>query len=86
MQYSLNQMQLDISSLHSRHKHNISSDNIKLVIWECAPQDFCKINWDVAVDKRQCKIGIGVAVRDEVGSFLATLRKKKKKHQYLTLF
>ncbi|XP_041009408.1 uncharacterized protein LOC121253462 [Juglans microcarpa x Juglans regia] len=43
--------------------------------WVCPPQGFCKINWDVAVDKHLYKIGIEVAVRDDMGNFLATLRK-----------
>lgn len=37
------------------------------------PKDIIKINWDVAVDKNTCKIGVGAAARDWEGHVLATI-------------
>lgn len=49
--------------------------NTSVCTWMPPPQDFCKISWDVAVDKQHCKIGIGIVVRDEQGNFMASMRK-----------
>ncbi|KAG6731354.1 hypothetical protein I3842_01G125800 [Carya illinoinensis] len=70
-------LQDEISSVETRQATQTSSINSRRRMWECPPQGFCKINRDVAVDKNVCKIGIGAAVKDEDGSFLATLREKQ---------
>ncbi|KAF5468409.1 hypothetical protein F2P56_012561 [Juglans regia] len=42
--------------------------------WCKPPTNFYKINWDAAIDKVNCKVGIGVSIRDWSGPFTATLR------------
>lgn len=42
--------------------------------WTTAPQGTFKINWDDAIDKIHCKVGIGVVVRNWEGKVMATLR------------
>ncbi|XP_040987875.1 uncharacterized protein LOC121235607 [Juglans microcarpa x Juglans regia] len=69
-------MLLDLYTDDPSHEHQVSADFRRSIFWVCPHQGICKINWDVAVDSKLCKLGIGVAVRDETGNFLATLRKK----------
>ncbi|XP_042969053.1 uncharacterized protein LOC122301732 [Carya illinoinensis] len=45
--------------------------------WQSPPANWFKVNWDGAVDKTKCMIGIGVVVRDEKGQIIATMRHKK---------
>ncbi|XP_042958157.1 uncharacterized protein LOC122293732 [Carya illinoinensis] len=47
------------------------------VVWCKPPTDFYKINWDAAIDKVNCMVGIGVAVRDWDGLVTTTLRSPK---------
>ncbi|KAF5475450.1 hypothetical protein F2P56_007254, partial [Juglans regia] len=43
--------------------------------WTPPPENIYKINWDAAVDRSQCKIGIGIIIRDWNGRVVVTLRK-----------
>ncbi|KAF5454830.1 hypothetical protein F2P56_024466 [Juglans regia] len=43
-------------------------------MWEATPQGRVKLNWDEALDKRACKMGVGVVIRGSEGQILATLR------------
>lgn len=45
--------------------------------WEALPKDIIKINWDSAVDRTHCKIGIGIVVQDWKGRVLTAMRKKQ---------
>ncbi|XP_042969098.1 uncharacterized protein LOC122301783 [Carya illinoinensis] len=47
------------------------------VKWCKPPTDFYKINWDAAIDRVNCMVGIGVAVRDWDGLVTTTLRSPK---------
>lgn len=43
-------------------------------MWEATPQGRVKLNLDEALDKRACKMGVGVVIRGSEGQILATLR------------
>ncbi|XP_042980081.1 uncharacterized protein LOC122310263 [Carya illinoinensis] len=45
--------------------------------WSAPPLHVFKANWDASVDKVQCKVGIGVVIRDWNGCVVATLRSQK---------
>ncbi|XP_041004142.1 uncharacterized protein LOC121249507 [Juglans microcarpa x Juglans regia] len=45
--------------------------------WQAPPSNWIKMNWDSAVDKAKGIIGVGVAVRDNLGQIIATMRTKK---------
>ncbi|XP_041023933.1 uncharacterized protein LOC121264710 [Juglans microcarpa x Juglans regia] len=75
---SVQQMQLDLTVIEANtenQRHSRSS--LRTQTWETPPSGFCKVNWDVAVDKTHFKIGIGISVRDEEGNYLATMRKNQ---------
>lgn len=42
--------------------------------WTTPPINYYKINWDAAIDKIQCKVGIRVVIRNWDGRVIATLR------------
>lgn len=42
--------------------------------WEAPPQGKLKLNWDAALDKISCKVGVGAVISDGEGRVLATLR------------
>ncbi|XP_041004034.1 uncharacterized protein LOC121249390 [Juglans microcarpa x Juglans regia] len=44
--------------------------------WEAPPQGFYKITWDASTQKQNCISGVGVAIRDCEGNFIATRRIK----------
>lgn len=75
--HRVNQLKYDLAAIETRTSNHQSFNIARNATWECLPIGFCKINWDVAVDRLNFTIGIGVAVRDEKGDFLATMRKKK---------
>lgn len=45
--------------------------------WEAPPQVLVKLNWDTALDKVQCQVGIGAIIRDWRGYVFATPRIKR---------
>lgn len=45
--------------------------------WQAPSLNWYKLNWDGAMDKAQCLIGIGVAVRDSASQIIATMRTSK---------
>ncbi|XP_042944781.1 uncharacterized protein LOC122278662 [Carya illinoinensis] len=45
--------------------------------WSAPPLHAFKANWDASVDKVQCKVGIGVVIRDWNGCVVATLRSQR---------
>ncbi|XP_042958203.1 uncharacterized protein LOC122293808 [Carya illinoinensis] len=45
--------------------------------WSAPPLNVFKANWDVAVDKGKCKIGVGVMIRNWEGRVVASLRSPK---------
>ncbi|KAJ0017173.1 hypothetical protein Pint_11950 [Pistacia integerrima] len=45
--------------------------------WQPPPEGIYKINWDASVRKEACTIGVGIAIRDWQGGFMATMRTKK---------
>ncbi|XP_031254338.1 uncharacterized protein LOC116112328 [Pistacia vera] len=45
--------------------------------WQPPPEGIYKINWDASVRKEDCTIGVGIAIRDWQGRFMATMRMKK---------
>ncbi|XP_042958097.1 uncharacterized protein LOC122293634 [Carya illinoinensis] len=42
--------------------------------WTAPPLDVYKINWDSAVDKLNCKVGVGTLIRDWEGRVIACMR------------
>ncbi|XP_040996051.1 uncharacterized protein LOC121242225 [Juglans microcarpa x Juglans regia] len=44
--------------------------------WEAPPRGKLKLNWDVALEKNNCKVGVGAVIRDWEGTVKATMRKK----------
>lgn len=66
---------LDELRLISTATSNQTSLNQALTTtWSPPPTNFYKLNWDAAVDKAQCKIGIDLIIRDWNGRIVATLR------------
>ncbi|KAF5447347.1 hypothetical protein F2P56_032905 [Juglans regia] len=60
-------MQMKNSTRDQRlHNQNVN--------WSPPPLHVWKINWDAAVDKAKCKVGIGIIVRNHTGSVVATSR------------
>ncbi|XP_042987158.1 uncharacterized protein LOC122315356 [Carya illinoinensis] len=47
------------------------------VKWSPPPKNMFKMNWDAAVDKTKCRVGIGVIVRDHRGQMTTALRKRR---------
>ncbi|KAJ0097104.1 hypothetical protein Patl1_28743 [Pistacia atlantica] len=45
--------------------------------WQPPPEGIYKVNWDAIVRKENGTIGVGIAIRDWQGRFLATMRMKK---------
>ncbi|KAF5449887.1 hypothetical protein F2P56_030288 [Juglans regia] len=45
--------------------------------WSKPPLDSFKVNWDAAIDKTHCRVGIGVVVKDCKGLVTATLRSSR---------
>ncbi|XP_042983222.1 uncharacterized protein LOC122312632 [Carya illinoinensis] len=45
--------------------------------WQSPPANWFKVNWDEAIDKTKCMIGIGIVLRDEKGQIISTMRHKK---------
>lgn len=41
------------------------------VTWTRPPLGWWKINWDFAIDKAQCRTGMGMLVRDHTGTIIA---------------
>jgi hypothetical protein len=42
-----------------------------VVKWRSPPPGWVKVNWDVAVDKSNGRIGLGVVIRDHTGKLCA---------------
>ncbi|XP_059436514.1 uncharacterized protein LOC132169501 [Corylus avellana] len=40
-------------------------------VWRCPPPGFYKINWDVGMDERSNRLGVGVLIRDSFGEIIA---------------
>lgn len=47
------------------------------IVWKIPPSSIIKVNWDVAVDKQNKCIHIGIIVRDHKGSVLAAISSTK---------
>ncbi|XP_042974637.1 uncharacterized protein LOC122306269 [Carya illinoinensis] len=45
--------------------------------WSTPPLHVFKANWDASIDKMQCRVGVGVVVRDWNGQVVATLRSQR---------
>lgn len=45
--------------------------------WTPLPLNVFKVNWDAAVDRVRCKVGIGVVVNNWEGQVFATLRSQR---------
>ncbi|KAJ0008133.1 hypothetical protein Pint_29753 [Pistacia integerrima] len=45
--------------------------------WQPPPEGIFKISWDASVRKEDYTIGVGIAIRDWQGKFMATMRMKK---------
>jgi ribonuclease HI len=82
-------MSLDRSSLEQIEVYNRAHERIlgeNEIIPECeikwmAPtQGWYKANWDVAIDKSQGRVGIGVIIRDEKGQTIAAMSKTRLKN------
>ncbi|KAF5474944.1 hypothetical protein F2P56_006796 [Juglans regia] len=67
----------ELRLLHHKSPGIPSTDSTTLVQWEASSNSYYKINWDSAVDKQQCKIGIGTIIRDWEGELIATMRMKR---------
>lgn len=52
-------------------------------VWAPPPKDCAKLNWDVAVDRVYCKVGIGIVVHESEGNIPATMRKRQDLLQIL---
>ncbi|KAF5462864.1 hypothetical protein F2P56_018834 [Juglans regia] len=57
-----------------RHQLKITPKSQSLAKWCKPPTNSYKINWDAAIDKVNCKVGIDVSIRDWNGLVTATLR------------
>lgn len=55
---------LDLKSLDQKNSTNVSTSTRKNCCWEAPPKKVLKIKWDAAIDKIQCKVGVGIIVRD----------------------
>ncbi|KAF5443004.1 hypothetical protein F2P56_035601 [Juglans regia] len=44
--------------------------------WEAPSRGQLKLNWDAALDKNNCKVGVGAIIRDREGTVKATMRMK----------
>ncbi|XP_042958064.1 uncharacterized protein LOC122293585 [Carya illinoinensis] len=63
----------ELEELNSQPQEQSLSTRVP-VKWCKPPTNFYKINWDVAIDRVNCMVGIGVAVRDWDGLVTGTLR------------
>lgn len=54
-----------------------NSINMMVQSWTPPRKNYFKINWDAVVDKVDCKVGIGIIVRDENGLVSAAMRQNK---------
>lgn len=66
----------EIRQLPTSYRNNISKHSI-FVEWQAPPRGTFKLNWDAAVDKTHCLVGIGAIVHDWKGSVKTTLRMQK---------
>jgi ribonuclease HI len=46
--------------------------------WEAPPHGWYKVNWDVAIDKLQQRVGVGVVIREENGQVVAAMSKTRQ--------
>ncbi|XP_041017886.1 uncharacterized protein LOC121260102 [Juglans microcarpa x Juglans regia] len=53
-----------------------STDPRRSSQWEAPPRGQLKLNWDVALNKNNCKVGVGAVIRDWEGTIKATMRMK----------
>ncbi|XP_042958135.1 uncharacterized protein LOC122293694 [Carya illinoinensis] len=68
-----NQKIEDLNALFSQQTTNPT--NIPQSIqWSAPPVNVYKINWDSAVDKVNCKVGVGTIIRDWKGRVIACMR------------
>ncbi|KAJ0096619.1 hypothetical protein Patl1_27305 [Pistacia atlantica] len=65
-----------IQSKTSPNAHPLNSDPSS-PRWQPPPEGIFKVNWDASVGKENGTIGVGIAIRDWQGRFLATMRMKK---------
>ncbi|XP_041015991.1 uncharacterized protein LOC121258495 [Juglans microcarpa x Juglans regia] len=56
-----------------RNQQKTSSQIQRTARWCKPPNNFYKLNWDAAIDKAKCRVGIGVSIRDRLGLVTATL-------------
>ncbi|XP_041004031.1 uncharacterized protein LOC121249389 [Juglans microcarpa x Juglans regia] len=63
------QMQHELAVNKANTDTQIQSNATRNGTWKFPPSGFCKFNWDVAIDRLQYKIDIGIAVRDEEGNY-----------------
>ncbi|KAF5480971.1 hypothetical protein F2P56_001672 [Juglans regia] len=64
---------IDLEELE-RNQQRTSPQIQRTVRWCKPPNNFYKLNWDAAIDNANCKVGIGVSIRDWLGLVTATLR------------
>ncbi|KAF5454421.1 hypothetical protein F2P56_024088 [Juglans regia] len=57
-----------------RNQHRTSTQIQGTARWCKPPINVYKLNWDTAIDKINCRVGIGVSIRDWLGLVTATLR------------
>ena len=52
-----------------------NSPTRRQIRWKAPSQDFFKTNWDIALDIKQRRMGIGVITRDSMGFVVAAMSK-----------
>lgn len=59
-------------------KHRLVQRHPTPMCWMPPPVNFHKVNWDVAVDRDRCRVGLGVIIRDSDGRAKAMMCETKE--------
>ncbi|KAF5447987.1 hypothetical protein F2P56_033496 [Juglans regia] len=65
----------EFKQANCRTETSLTNTNQAQSTWQAPPTNSHKINWDVEVDKVNCKAGFGAIVRDWEGSVIGTMRR-----------
>ncbi|XP_040993835.1 uncharacterized protein LOC121240415 [Juglans microcarpa x Juglans regia] len=61
-------------NMQTQYSAKLQRQNQQIDTWSPPPLHTYKINWDAAIDKRNCKVEIEIIVRDHSGQVVASSR------------
>lgn len=73
----VNQQSMDFKAANQKVDEGIVVESHIESQWRAPPLHVFKANWDAIVDKVNCKVGVGVIVRDWTGKVIASLRSQR---------